>query len=658
MKDRLTALRARLSGSMLHYCLTGLLCLLSPSVLAVDPALQPPSIGAMGSVRSSTSNPSTFGPNVYSGDVVSVQILVPPQHGTAVVHGLEMLYTPAPGYIGEDVFLYTATGSNGVTSAPSSVSLEMFAPHLTVGQPPVQGQFNQAYTENLQVYGGSAPYRFAALQPGEVVPGLLVDASGHLTGVPTQAGSHSFQLKVVDAYGFEAMLDYVLQVLPATPTVTWEAGGLTRVYGEEDFELVAPQSNSPGEFIYTSSNPAVATITGRTVTITGEGSTQLMAVQAATGNYRATTSAVTLTVGPRPDPTADAGVMAGLQAQVDAAQRFAQVQSSNIQARLRQVRNGSNPSQYNVALAYAGQGGSPGMAVPLDRVGDGIVQTLPRLPAGWGVWAAGTATFGQAGRGQDALDFSTGGVSVGADRVFGERMLLGVAGSLGRLDADAGDDVSSTDASQRSLAVYGLWRAGGHVFLDALLATGTLDFEMVRRGGNAHDTFHGRRQGRQWFGALTVGYEYQGNGGMGLTGYARYDAQQAQLDAYGEQGPALYALAYGRQDVRHNALAMGIEGSQTLQGGQARWRPFWNLEYRKALENSSAAMVNYRQRPVASDYRLGLQGNSDDVFSLGGGLELQVDGGWMFSLLLGHEQGNKRLRSNSIGLRARYDLSH
>ena len=64
--------------------------------------------------------------------------------------------------------------------------------------------------------------------------------------------------------------------------------------------------------------------------------------------------------------------------------------------------------------------------------------------------------------------------------------------------------------------------------------------------------------------------------------------------------------------------------------------------------------MNYVQRPQASDYVLAMRSYSDDTLSLGAGLDLQLDSGWMFSLLLGHEQGRNALRSNSIGVQVRY----
>jgi len=64
--------------------------------------------------------------------------------------------------------------------------------------------------------------------------------------------------------------------------------------------------------------------------------------------------------------------------------------------------------------------------------------------------------------------------------------------------------------------------------------------------------------------------------------------------------------------------------------------------------------VNYVQRPTASDYVLAMRSYNDDALSVGAGVDLQFDSGWMVSLLLGHEQGRNNLRSNSIGLQVRY----
>ncbi len=60
--------------------------------------------------------------------------------------------------------------------------------------------------------------------------------------------------------------------------------------------LVPPSSNSTGAWTYTSSNPAVASISGNVITFNAVGSTVITGVQAASGAYLAATATRTLTV--------------------------------------------------------------------------------------------------------------------------------------------------------------------------------------------------------------------------------------------------------------------------------------------------------------------------------------------------------------------------
>lgn len=84
--------------------------------------------------------------------------------------------------------------------------------------------------------------------------------------------------------------------------------------GDAAFNLTDPTSNSSGAFSYTSSNTAVATISGKTVTIVGAGSSVITAIQAASAPYLSGSVTATLvveafptTAAPTPPtrPTAD-----------------------------------------------------------------------------------------------------------------------------------------------------------------------------------------------------------------------------------------------------------------------------------------------------------------------------------------------------------------
>lgn len=76
-----------------------------------------------------------------------------------------------------------------------------------------------------------------------------------------------------------------------------------KVFGDAPFNLTPPTTNSGGAFTYTSSNNAVATISGSTVTIVGVGTSTITASQAATGNYATGSATATLTVNVPAAPT-------------------------------------------------------------------------------------------------------------------------------------------------------------------------------------------------------------------------------------------------------------------------------------------------------------------------------------------------------------------
>ncbi|WP_312317284.1 IPT/TIG domain-containing protein [Stenotrophomonas sp.] len=544
----------------------------------------------------------------------------------------EVQVTDANGFSGNRAYTFV------VQSAAQAIAAFVATPDAPVYRP--GGTFTVSAT------GGASgqPVLFASASPSVcTVQGGTVTmlTAGTCALTADQAGN--------GLYAAAPQLRVDVVIAAATPVITW-VDNLSKVYGEDDFELPAPQSNSPGAFTFTSSNTAVATLNGRTVTLQGEGTTTITAAQAASAGYAAASVQVELVVINRPDPTQDQQVVSSLQAQVDSTVRFAQVQQANIRDRLRQVRTGDNASSMNLVLAYAGSNGRQGLSVP---VGNGLAEA-PALPQGWGAWAAGTLSFGSVGRGRTSADFNTGGITVGADRALGENVLLGLAGSWGRQDTSFDGSPSTTDADQRSLAVYGLWRSGGHVFVDAMLAAGKIDFSINRWSEQAAASARSSRAGDQLFGSLTFGYEHRTATGTTLTTYGRYDGHKAELDPYREFGLGVYDLSYGRQDVETSALALGLEGTHAIKTDRVTWRPHWIVEYRTALDDRSDVSMNYVQRPVARDYLLEMRSYNDDTLSVGAGVDLQFDSGWMFSLLIGHDQGRNTLRSNSVGLQVRY----
>lgn len=500
-----------------------------------------------------------------------------------------------------------------------------------------------SFEVSAQGGGSGSSIVFASLTPAVCsVSGssVAMRAAGRCSLVADQAGDANFEPAA------QARLD--VDIAAATPELRWPAQ-LSKLLGQPAFELDEPESNSPGSFSFSSSDPDVASVEGRTVTLAGAGTTVITATQAAAGNFTAASIELQLTVVERPDPTRDPGVTGLLQAQVDASVRFATTQQSNIRDRLRQVRGGSNATSSNLTLAYAGGDQAQGVSMP---VGQAANTLWPALPQGWGGWLSGTASFGGSGRG-NSYDFDTDGITLGFDRIVGDSLLFGIAGSLASNNSQLdGNNASRMQAEQRSIALYGLWRAGDHLFVDAVSGAGQLDFDLRRWSDDAEALGRANRDGDQWFASVSMGYELRGPR-LSLTGYGRLDTSRTTLDGYRERGLDLYDLAYREQTVENSTAALGIEGSW-LSGQQGRMRPFWSVEYRQALQDRGTAAINYVVAPRSGDYLLRMSSYNDDALSLSAGIDMELHRGWVLSLLLGHEQARHSSEANSVGLRLSY----
>jgi len=101
---------------------------------------------------------------------------------------------------------------------------------------------------------------------------------------PTAAGSYTVSA-TVDSPNYQGSSTGTLTIAKGTQTITFGSLPIKTV-GNAPFALTAT-STSGLAINYTSSNPAVATISGTTVTIVGAGTTTITAIQVGDGNYDA-----------------------------------------------------------------------------------------------------------------------------------------------------------------------------------------------------------------------------------------------------------------------------------------------------------------------------------------------------------------------------------
>jgi AraC-like DNA-binding protein len=155
-------------------------------------------------------------------------------------------------------------------------------------------------TKNAGAFNNSGQFALSGSTSLVINPSLITQPTVSDTYVVTMnnaTGGGTTLATMTVSHG-SSKIDSVVISSGTITTVLSGFAALNKTYGESAFTLTQPTSNNAsGAFTYTSSNLAVATISGTTVTIVGAGTATITASQAANGNYSSATTTATLTVG-------------------------------------------------------------------------------------------------------------------------------------------------------------------------------------------------------------------------------------------------------------------------------------------------------------------------------------------------------------------------
>ncbi|SDY91237.1 outer membrane autotransporter barrel domain-containing protein [Lysobacter sp. yr284] len=592
-----------------------------------------------------------------TGIIASVAVASAPTHGTATPSGTTVVYTPASNYFGSDSFTYTATGPGG-TSAPATVTVTVNALPVPVGQPQNATTLStQPVTIDAATGATGAPFTGVTL--------LAPPSSGTATVQGTQivytpaaetVGAIALTYTLNNPFGASAPITSTITVNPvpvATPKrVRTIAGATVKVELTQDarggpFTGAALVSLTPA-------GSGTATVSaangGYTLSYTPViGYSGLTVATFTLSNAYATSAPATveIEVAPRSDPSKDAEVLGILNAQAEAARRFANAQIGNFQKRMEGLHDGgTGGSRFDNGLSFSvdprcreGARRTPGSDCREPALGDeqAGVDAKPRVEGTgpqYGVWTGGTIESGNRdgrGGGSGGLDFKTSGVSLGADYRVRRDFAFGGGVGYGRDDTDVGTRGSRSKGESYSAVLYASYHPGESFFLDGLLGYQWLSFDSRRFVTDTGGMVRGSRDGSQWFASVSTGLEYQRDK-LRISPYARLDVARATLDGYTESGDAQYALNYRDLDVDTTTTSLGLRLDYRHPVRWGTFSPQLRLEYQHDFQDASYAIMSYADMVGGPFYRARLQGLDRNRFVFGLGAVLQTERDWALRL--------------------------
>ncbi|MHC1654666.1 putative Ig domain-containing protein [Stenotrophomonas maltophilia] len=611
-------------------------------------------------VNDTATTPANAPANIYvtandTGPITSIAIAQAPAHGTATINGLDVAYTPASNFFGNDSFTYTATGPGGTsTAATVSITVTPLAVPVAAAQSATV-LAGQSVTVQAEAGAINGPFTAVAISRAPSSGTAVVQgASIVYTAAADASGAVDFDYTLSNPFGASApaRISVTVNPRPVAPalTATAIAGRVVTV------DLTSTARGGP----FTAANlVSVSPADAGTATITASGAGYTLAFTSAAtfgGAVRITytlsnayaTSApgtVDVMVKPRSDPSRDAEVLGVLEAQVEGARRMAVGQITNFQRRLESLRAGGGAGFSNGITFSSASSQRRGQPEDLLRKGIGASgealsmideSTLQSsvVPAaassdGFAFWTGGAVNFGtlKPGAGSNGIDFTTSGVSVGADRQLAPSLTLGAGLGYGHDASDIGRNGSRSKVDGYSVATYGSYHPEGGFYVDGLLGYQWLTFDARRFITDNGNTAYGSRDGTQWFASFSTGYQHRSDALL-LTPYGRLDLARATLDGYREHGDVVYALDYEKQTVNTSTATAGVLAQWLVKRDYGMWTPQLRAEFGHDMQGSSQAFMRYVDLMSGPVYRATLDRQSRNHTLLGAGIGLQTLKGW------------------------------
>jgi outer membrane autotransporter protein len=271
----------------------------------------------------------------------------------------------------------------------------------------------------------------------------------------------------------------------------------------------------------------------------------------------------------------------------DLTKSLANIQSTNIQRRLEEIRN-SNAADVEAlgGLSGGGGGGAPG------PVGKRTKEIPIANEERWGLWFTGSGEFTHVGSTTNAAGFNldSGGVTAGVDYRFTDHFAAGI--SLGYMNTTASlSNGGKIDVDGGRVGLYGTYFDRGF-YLDAALSGGLNSYD-TRRVTPNNTADIGKPEGSEINILLATGYDWKWKG-LTLGPTASFQYTNVQLDGFTETG-SFAPLRVNTQNADSLRSALGFRITFDKKVGHAILRPelraAWQHEFGDAFYSLTSSFA-------------------------------------------------------------------
>ena len=581
----------------------------APATVALSVGLPPPPVARAGTsavVGATTVGGSSIEIELSSlvdGSASSVRVETAPQHGTVElktgnvisaqavnVAGSQSarslgpviaIYTPQPGFQGEDQFSFVAIGPGG-TSAPATITITVEG--VAVVAEDKVATTGDGETVKVELTAGASGGPFVAAQVVSMTP----DAAAKVEIVAGGVGANrTYTLHVTPAARFDGAV-----VIHYT---------LSNSFGTSAAATVTVNVNARPD---PTSDPRLRAIND------AQAESARRFARSQIGNFMQRNEALH-NGGGRP------GAKMGIRLQSGDVRRMFADPARRAESLDQAVRPEANAVEDRKAPAQA--------AVE----NDGGERQLGSIA----LWMGGAIEIGTQDRttGRSKITATSNGLSAGADIKLADNLVIGAGGGWGVDDSDIDGGAAHVRGTSSIIAAYGSYAPMQGLFVDGMVATGDLHFRTRRKIADTEMYAYGSRDGSMKLGALALGLD-RANGDFRWSAYGRAEWLSAKLDAYSEVGGGRMNLRFNARELESLSSVLGARFEYSRATGFGSIKPRLRAEWRHEFQDGGVQFLDYADIAGQAQYSLDATGWRRDQFALTLGSSLMLRSAWVFDL--------------------------